>query len=60
MQVPEGVEDYCTTYADCTTRYPDAMAKWDAYFTVYEMHTHTHTHTKTLVNSMSCINHFQH
>ncbi|CAK6962578.1 liver-enriched gene 1%2C tandem duplicate 1 [Scomber scombrus] len=33
MQVPEGVEDYCTTYADCTTRYPDAMAKWDAYFT---------------------------
>ncbi|KAM9703915.1 protein LEG1 homolog [Menidia menidia] len=32
MQVPAGVEDYCTTYADCSTRYPDAMSKWDAFF----------------------------
>ncbi|XP_047429671.1 protein LEG1 homolog [Mugil cephalus] len=32
MQVPEGVQDYCTTYADCAARYPDAMAKWDAFF----------------------------
>ncbi|XP_037606003.1 protein LEG1 homolog [Sebastes umbrosus] len=32
MQVPAGVEDYCTTYVDCTTRFPDAMAKWDAFF----------------------------
>ncbi|KAK5853130.1 hypothetical protein PBY51_006947 [Eleginops maclovinus] len=32
MQVPAGVQDYCTTYADCLTHYPDAMAKWDAFF----------------------------
>uniref|UniRef100_A0A3B4U6D9 Protein LEG1 homolog n=1 Tax=Seriola dumerili TaxID=41447 RepID=A0A3B4U6D9_SERDU len=32
MQVPAGVEDYCTTYADCATRYPDVMSKWDAFF----------------------------
>ncbi|XP_070782433.1 protein LEG1 homolog [Enoplosus armatus] len=32
MQVPEGVEDYCTTYADCAARFPDAMTKWDAFF----------------------------
>lgn len=32
MQVPEGVTDYCTTYADCAARYPDAMSKWDAFF----------------------------
>ncbi|XP_072218306.1 protein LEG1 homolog [Leuresthes tenuis] len=32
LQVPAGVEDYCTTYADCSTRYPDAMSKWDAFF----------------------------
>nr|XP_040017459.1 protein LEG1 homolog [Gasterosteus aculeatus aculeatus] len=32
MQVPEGVTDYCTTYADCSTRFPDAMTKWDAFF----------------------------
>ncbi|KAM9339662.1 protein LEG1 homolog [Symphorus nematophorus] len=32
MQVPEGVTDYCTTHAECTTSYPDAMAKWDAFF----------------------------
>lgn len=32
MQVPEGVMDYCTTYADCSASYPDAMSKWDAFF----------------------------
>uniref|UniRef100_A0A3Q1ICL7 Protein LEG1 homolog n=2 Tax=Anabas testudineus TaxID=64144 RepID=A0A3Q1ICL7_ANATE len=32
MQVPAGVKDYCTTYADCAARYPDAMSKWDAFF----------------------------
>ncbi|XP_058469079.1 protein LEG1 homolog [Solea solea] len=32
MQVPEGVVDYCTTYADCATRFPDVMSKWDAFF----------------------------
>ncbi|XP_076612609.1 liver-enriched gene 1, tandem duplicate 1 isoform X1 [Chaetodon auriga] len=32
MQVPEGVADYCTTYADCATTYPDVMSKWDAFF----------------------------
>ncbi|XP_041832685.1 liver-enriched gene 1, tandem duplicate 1, partial [Melanotaenia boesemani] len=32
LQAPAGVEDYCTTYADCSTRYPDAMSKWDAFF----------------------------
>ncbi|XP_040919833.1 protein LEG1 homolog [Toxotes jaculatrix] len=32
MQVPEGVEDFCTTYVDCAARYPDAMSKWDAFF----------------------------
>ncbi|KAG7240307.1 hypothetical protein INR49_027118 [Caranx melampygus] len=32
MQVPAGVQDFCTTYADCSTRYPDVMSKWDAFF----------------------------
>ncbi|XP_051908726.1 protein LEG1 homolog [Hippocampus zosterae] len=32
MQVPEGTEGYCTTYADCSTSYADVMAKWDAFF----------------------------
>ncbi|XP_054617900.1 protein LEG1 homolog [Dunckerocampus dactyliophorus] len=32
MQAPEGTEEYCTTYADCTTRHADVMAKWDAFF----------------------------
>jgi len=32
MQVPAGVEDYCTTYTDCAARYPAPMAKWDAFF----------------------------
>ncbi|XP_061901110.1 protein LEG1 homolog [Entelurus aequoreus] len=32
MEAPEGTEEYCTTYADCTTRHTDVMAKWDAFF----------------------------
>lgn len=36
MQVPAGVEDICTTYADCAARYPDAMSKWDAFFQVFK------------------------
>ncbi|XP_033504200.1 liver-enriched gene 1, tandem duplicate 1 [Epinephelus lanceolatus] len=32
MQVPEGVEGYCTTYTECAASYPDAMTKWDAFF----------------------------
>lgn len=31
MQVPEGA-DFCTTYADCATRFPDAMNKWDTFY----------------------------
>lgn len=34
MQVPEG-EDFCTTYADCATRFPDAMNKWDTFYQVW-------------------------
>uniref|UniRef100_A0A667YHD6 Protein LEG1 homolog n=1 Tax=Myripristis murdjan TaxID=586833 RepID=A0A667YHD6_9TELE len=32
MQVPAGAEDYCTTYNDCVARYPEPMAKWDAFY----------------------------
>ncbi|XP_030578286.1 liver-enriched gene 1, tandem duplicate 1 [Archocentrus centrarchus] len=32
MQVPAGVQDYCTTYASCKDSYPDAMSAWDAFF----------------------------
>ncbi|XP_028997073.1 protein LEG1 homolog [Betta splendens] len=32
MEKPEGVEEFCTAYADCAARYPDAMSKWDAFF----------------------------
>uniref|UniRef100_A0A8C3APF7 Protein LEG1 homolog n=2 Tax=Cyclopterus lumpus TaxID=8103 RepID=A0A8C3APF7_CYCLU len=32
MQAPEGVTDYCTTYASCAVAYPDVIAKWDAFF----------------------------
>uniref|UniRef100_A0A3Q1G6X6 Uncharacterized protein n=1 Tax=Acanthochromis polyacanthus TaxID=80966 RepID=A0A3Q1G6X6_9TELE len=32
MQKPETGEDYCTTYADCATRFPDAMKKWDKFY----------------------------
>ena len=43
MQVPEGVTDYCTTYADCATRFPDLMAKWDAFYQVHTPHNNTQT-----------------
>lgn len=33
IQLPEG-EDFCTTYADCAARFPDAMSKWDAFYQV--------------------------
>ncbi|KAF7231163.1 protein LEG1 homolog [Nothobranchius furzeri] len=32
LQTPAGSEGYCTTYVECSTQYPDAMTKWDAYF----------------------------
>ncbi|XP_008311053.1 protein LEG1 homolog [Cynoglossus semilaevis] len=32
LQIPVGVQDYCTTYADCSASFPDAMSKWDAFF----------------------------
>nr|XP_020459478.1 protein LEG1 homolog isoform X2 [Monopterus albus] len=32
MQVPADAEDLCTTYANCTALYPDAMSKWNAFF----------------------------
>ncbi|XP_028294923.1 liver-enriched gene 1, tandem duplicate 1 [Gouania willdenowi] len=32
MQIPEGFGEYCSNYADCATKYPDAMNKWDAFF----------------------------
>ncbi|XP_034436803.1 protein LEG1 homolog [Hippoglossus hippoglossus] len=32
MQIPAGVEDLCTTYADCSARFPEVMPKWDAFF----------------------------
>ncbi|KAM6964798.1 protein LEG1 homolog [Aplochiton taeniatus] len=30
--VPEGGQDYCSSYTDCLTRYPDPTAKWDTFF----------------------------
>lgn len=46
MQVPAGVQDYCTTYADCKAKYPDAMSKWDAFFQVLK-HTDIHWYIYT-------------
>ena len=46
MQVPEGVTDYCTTYADCATRFPDLMAKWDAFYQVHTPPITPHKHTQ--------------
>uniref|UniRef100_A0A673AYT5 Protein LEG1 homolog n=1 Tax=Sphaeramia orbicularis TaxID=375764 RepID=A0A673AYT5_9TELE len=31
MQQPAG-EDYCTTYDDCKTRFPDAIDNWDKFY----------------------------
>lgn len=33
MQIPEGVEGYCTTYDTCKASYPEAMNNWDAFYT---------------------------
>ncbi|XP_016295261.1 protein leg1a-like [Sinocyclocheilus anshuiensis] len=33
IQVPaEVAQDYCSSFTDCSTRYPDAMTKWDTFF----------------------------
>uniref|UniRef100_A0A3P9KY90 Protein LEG1 homolog n=1 Tax=Oryzias latipes TaxID=8090 RepID=A0A3P9KY90_ORYLA len=32
LQAPDGADGFCTTYTDCLAQYPDAMAKWDAFF----------------------------
>ncbi|MED6277175.1 hypothetical protein CHARACLAT_010672, partial [Characodon lateralis] len=32
LQVPVGVEGFCTTFAECSTSHPDAMSKWDAFY----------------------------
>lgn len=38
MQVPEGA-DFCTTYADCAARFPDAVSKWDTFYQVWLSNT---------------------
>ncbi|XP_062406346.1 liver-enriched gene 1, tandem duplicate 1 [Sardina pilchardus] len=30
---PEAAEDYCTTFTDCSAKYPDLMSKWETFFT---------------------------
>lgn len=38
VQVQEPAEaagDYCTSYTDCSTKYPDLMAKWEEFFQVF-------------------------
>ncbi|KAK9956000.1 hypothetical protein ABG768_013759 [Culter alburnus] len=33
VQVPaEMAQDYCSSYTDCSTKHPDAMAKWQTFF----------------------------
>ncbi|KAM9840281.1 protein LEG1 homolog [Aulostomus maculatus] len=32
MQAPAGVEEYCTTYADCATLYSDVLNKWSSFY----------------------------
>ncbi|XP_067241084.1 liver-enriched gene 1, tandem duplicate 1 [Chanodichthys erythropterus] len=33
VQVPaEMAQDYCSSYTDCSTKHPDAMAKWHTFF----------------------------
>ncbi|MEQ2282263.1 hypothetical protein AMECASPLE_038708 [Ameca splendens] len=36
LQVPVGVEGFCTTFAECSTSHPDAMSKWDAFYQVLQ------------------------
>lgn len=30
----EGAEDYCTSFSDCSAKYPDLMSKWETFFKV--------------------------
>ncbi|CAL1585950.1 unnamed protein product [Knipowitschia caucasica] len=32
LQVPAGVEEYCTTYDSCKAAFPDAINNWDMFF----------------------------
>uniref|UniRef100_A0A3B3VBL2 Protein LEG1 homolog n=1 Tax=Poecilia latipinna TaxID=48699 RepID=A0A3B3VBL2_9TELE len=32
LQVPAGVEGFCSTYTECSASHSDAMTKWDAFF----------------------------
>ncbi|XP_067098292.1 protein LEG1 homolog [Osmerus mordax] len=33
IQTPsDAVQDYCTSYTDCSTKFPDLMAKWEAFY----------------------------
>ncbi len=35
IQVPaEAAQDYCSSFTDCSTKYPDAMTKWETFFQV--------------------------
>lgn len=35
IQVPaEVAQDYCSSYSDCSTKHPNAMAKWHTFFQV--------------------------
>lgn len=39
VQAPaEAEEDYCTSYTECSTKYPDLMAKWEEFFQVFNEH----------------------
>lgn len=53
MQVPAGIEDFCTTHADCAARYPDPMSKWDAFFQVLK-HTETNPPREQSFTKVSC------
>ena len=40
IQTPsDAVQDYCTSYTDCSTKFPDLMAKWEAF---YQVTSHDH------------------
>lgn len=35
IQVPaEAAQDYCSSFTDCSSKYPDAMTKWETFFQV--------------------------
>lgn len=44
VQAPaEAAEDSCTSYTDCSAKYPDLMAKWEEFFQVsYSMNLLPH------------------